>query len=147
MIRTLKKAVSALLCVTMVLALAVGCGSSGKKSSGGDDKESLEVWMPPLSENQDDKEIWNKILEPLRKSTNVKVNVEIIPWGNYEEKYLTGVTSGEGPDVGYMYMEMLGDFIDMGAVESLDDYLTDEEKDNYLYLTTERSTESSIACL
>ena len=33
-----------------------------------------------------------------------------------------------------MYMEMLGDFIDMGAVESLDDYLTDEEKDNYLYL-------------
>ena len=132
--RTLKKAVSALLCVTMVSALAVGCGSSGKKSSGGDDKESLEVWMPPLSENQDDKEIWNKILEPFEKEHNVKVNVEIIPWGNYEEKYLTGVTSGEGPDVGYMYMEMLGDFIDMGAVESLDDYLTDEEKDNYLYL-------------
>lgn len=132
--RTLKKAVSALLYVTMVSALAVGCGSSGKKSSGGDDKESLEVWMPPLSENQDDKEIWNKILEPFEKEHNVKVNVEIIPWGNYEEKYLTGVTSGEGPDVGYMYMEMLGDFIDMGAVESLDDYLTDEEKDNYLYL-------------
>ena len=113
--RTLKKAVSALLCVTMVSALAVGCGSSGKKSSGGDDKESLEVWMPPLSENQDDKEIWNKILEPFEKEHNVKVNVEIIPWGNYEEKYLTGVTSGEGPDVGYMYMEMLGDFIDSGV--------------------------------
>ena len=37
-------------------------------------------------------------------------------------------------DVGYMYMEMLGDFIDMGAVEPLDEYLTDEDKDNFLYL-------------
>ena len=62
------------------------------------------------------------------------VIIDFIEWGNYEEKYLTGITSGEGPDVGYMYMEMISDFIDMGAVEALDDYLTDADKENFLYL-------------
>lgn len=41
-------------------------------------------------------------------------------------------------------MEMLGDFIDMGAVESLDDYLTDEEKDNYLYLDNGKIDEAVL---
>lgn len=130
-----KKAISILLCATTASAMLIGCQKdSGSKSEGGGKTESLDVWMPPLSENQDDKEIWEKILAPFEEENNVEVNIEIVPWGNYEEKYLTGVTSGEGPDVGYMYMEMLGDFIDMGAVEPLDDYLTDKDKDNFLYL-------------
>ena len=58
-----------------------------------------------------------------------------MPWGNYEEQYLTGIISGEGPDVGYMYMEMITDFINMGAVDPLDDYLTDADKENFLYLS------------
>ena len=59
--------------------------------------------------------------------------MEIIPWDNYEEKYLTGTTSDDGPDVGYMYMEMFYDYIDMGALTDIDEYFTDEEKENYLY--------------
>ena len=130
-----KKAISVFLCVTTVSTMLIGCQGNGDAGSDdGGKTESLDVWMPPLSENQDDKEIWEELLAPFEEENNVEVNVEIVPWGNYEEKYLTGVTSGEGPDVGYMYMEMLGDFIDMGAVEPLDEYLTDEDKDNFLYL-------------
>lgn len=130
-----KRIVSVLLCLVLISSMLAACGGGGGSDSGSGGKtESLDVWMPPLSENQDDKEIWEEILKPFEEENNVKVNVEIVPWGNYEEKYLTGVTSGEGPDVGYMYMEMLGDFIDMGAVEPLDDYLTAEDKENFLYL-------------
>ncbi len=133
--KVMKKLLAATLSLSMISAMAAGCSKSEDNSSKSKSKEeTLDVWMPPLSENQDDKEIWNSILKPFEEENNVKVNVEIVPWGNYEEKYLTGVTSGEGPDVGYMYMEMLGDFIEMGAVEPLDDYLTEEDKDNFLYL-------------
>ena len=55
------------------------------------------------------------------------------PWGNYEEKYLTAFSSGQGPDVEYMYLEMYNDFIDMGALEPLDECFTEEEISNYLY--------------
>ena len=90
-----KKAISILLCATTASAMLIGCQKdSGSKSEGGGKTESLDVWMPPLSENQDDKEIWEKILAPFEEENNVEVNIEIVPWGNYEEKYLTGVTSG-----------------------------------------------------
>lgn len=131
------KAMSAAVCVAMVGTMLVGCGQGndpGEEGGSESGAKTLDVWLPPLSANQDDKEVWDKIMDGFEEENDVTVNVEIVPWGNYEEKYLTGITSGEGPDVGYMYMEMIGDFIDMGAVEPLDDYLTDEDRDNYLYL-------------
>lgn len=136
--KVMKKMVSALLCTVMLVGIFTGCGKSDSKETGGGGKsegETLDVWLPPLSANQDDKEVWDKIMDPFEEENNCTINVEIVPWGNYEEKYLTGITSGEGPDVGYMYMEMISDFINMGAVEPLDEYLTDADKDNFLYLS------------
>ena len=79
------------------------------------------------------KEFWNEKMDAFEKENNCEVNVEIIPWDNYEEKYLTGVNSNDGPDVGYLYMEMFYDYIDMGALADIDEYFTDDEKANYLY--------------
>lgn len=103
-----KKMISAVLCLAMTGSMLAGCGQnsgpgSEEKSESG--AKSLDVWLPPLSANQDDKEVWDKIMDGFEEENDVTVNVEIVPWGNYEEKYLTGITSGEGPDVGYMYME------------------------------------------
>ena len=131
--KKMKKLLSAALCVVMTVTMMAGCGKE-KEAKEDSKKETLEVWLPPLSVNQDDEDVWNKIVEPFEKENNCEVNITIVPWGNYEEKYLTGITSGEGPDVGYMYMEMISDFIDMGAVEPLDEYLTDKDKENFLYL-------------
>ena len=138
----MKKKVALVLLAAMIFSLFPGCGqsagtsqSTAGQSTQGAETTTLDVWLPPLSANQDDKEVWDRIMDPFEQEHNVTVNVEIVPWGNYEEKYLTGITSGEGPDVGYMYMEMITDFIDMGAVEALDEYLTDADRDNYLYLS------------
>lgn len=54
--------------------------------------------------------------------------------GQLRGKIPDGFSSGEGPDVGYMYLEMFNDFIEMGALEPLDAYITDADRENYLYL-------------
>lgn len=126
--------------VTSVSALCVAglmtaCGSGG----GGDsaDVDSLEVWLPsPLGAESTDAEkaAYQSMVEPFEKDHDVIINLTLIPWDSYEEKYLTGVSSGQGPDVGYMYTEMMGDYIKEGALTPFDDYLDADAASNMLYL-------------
>lgn len=131
-----KKVVASILAASMLAVMLGGCGSKsseGGKSSG---KEKLTLWMPTFAASDGkitDMDFWNEKMDAFEKENNCEVKVEIVPWDNYEEKYLTGATSDDGPDVGYMYMEMFYDYIDMGALTDIDEYFTDEEKENYLY--------------
>jgi len=105
--------------------------SSDASSSGGE----LTIWMPPFgTEDMPDKEFWTNHLQSLIDETGATINLEVVPWDNYDEKYLTGVSTGMGPDVGYMYNEMLADFINMEAISPFDEYITQEDRDNYIYL-------------
>lgn len=98
---------------------------------GGD---TITIWVPPFgSEDTTDKEFWTTKLEDSATEINATLVVETVPWGNYEEKYLTGVSSGAGPDVGYMYNEMLYNYVEMNALEPIDKYFTQEEIDKYIY--------------
>ena len=134
-----KKVVACLLAATMTAGMLAGCGGSSgssdsSSSSGGKDK--LTFWFPTFASADGevtDEEFWNEKMDAFEEENNCEVNVEIIPWDNYEEKYLTGVNSNDGPDVGYLYMEMFYDYIDMGALADIDEYFTDDEKANYLY--------------
>ncbi len=80
-----------------------------------------------------DQEFWEEQLAPLEKEENCEFDVQILPWSNYEEKYLSGVTSGNGQDIGYMSMEMMGDYISKDLLADMDSYFDDAEKDNYIY--------------
>lgn len=104
---------------------------AGKSAEG----QSLTIWVPPFgTEDVSDQKFWEESLAPLSESSGAKISVEITPWDNYEQKYLTAIASKTGPDVGYMYMEMISDFIDMGALTPMDEYLTQADKDTYVYL-------------
>lgn len=141
------KVLAAALSMAMVLSTA-GCGGSSDSSNGNSTNEGsttettseaseLTFWFPPFASGDDgtlDKEFWATALEPWAEEHNVDLAIEIIPWGNYEEKHLTGYSSGEGPDITYMYSEMIGSFIDMGITEPLDEYLTEEDEEHYVYL-------------
>ena len=137
----MKKRIAALMLAATLLA---ACGSSGTSSStpaaggaaggeGGEDFSGVELsfWTAPFGDN--DAEFFAEHLADWEARTGAKVNVEIIPWDNYEEKYMTGVASGTGPDVGYMYNEMLYNYIESGSIEPLDSYFTEEEKASYIY--------------
>lgn len=129
-----KKLVAVLTATTIVAGMLSGCGQSEEKSANG--KEKITFWFPTFSAVDaeiGDQEFWEGQMEAFEKENNCEVSVEIIPWDNYEEKYLTGTTSDDGPDVGYMYMEMFYDYIEQGTLTDIDEYFTDEEKENYLY--------------
>lgn len=147
----MKKLLSILLALVLATGLFAACSGSGSGSQAAGStasgsgaaaapdgkKTDLLLWLPPLAAGDDgalDKEFWTETLAPWAAENNVDLTIEITPWGNYEEKYLTGFSSGEGPDVGYMYLEMFNDFIEMGALEPLDAYITDADRENYLYL-------------
>ena len=147
----MKKLLSILLALVLATGLFAACSGSGSGSQAAGStatgsgaaaapdgkKTDLLLWLPPFAAGDDgalDKEFWTETLAPWAAENNVDLTIEITPWGNYEEKYLTGFSSGEGPDVGYMYLEMFNDFIEMGALEPLDAYITDADRENYLYL-------------
>lgn len=115
----------------MMLALA-GCSASPDGGKGSE----IEVWLPTpfgAESTSDEQTAWGEILAPFEAEHDVKVNVTLIPWASYEEKYLTGVSSGSGPELGYMYTEMMGDYIVNGALASFDD-LSADFKDQMMYL-------------
>jgi multiple sugar transport system substrate-binding protein len=123
--------------LVMLIASSPFFAQGSNEGSGKQDvteKSDLLLWLPPFaSGNTLDQSFWEDTLAPWAEKNNVNLSIEITPWSGYEEKYLTGFASGEGPDVGYMYMQMFDDYINMGALEDLDKYFTQEEKDNYIY--------------
>lgn len=129
--RNIKKLIAVALVGVLSFSTLVGCGNKNKNSTE-NGQEKLVLWMPPIGEN--DGPLWESIVEDFEKENNVQVNVEIIPWENYPEKYATAISAGKGPDVGYMYAEMFPQFIEIGAVENLENYYTEEDYENYLYI-------------
>lgn len=144
-----KKFISIAMAAVMTAGLLAGCSSSDNSADTTTDSSTtgstdtaeatggeLKIWLPPFAgSNSDisDVDFWTEQLQPLVAETGCTLNIEIVPWDNYETKYLTGITSGEGPDIGYMYSEMFSDYINMGALAPIDSYFTQEEKDNYMY--------------
>ena len=91
----------------------------------------LTYWTAPFGDN--DEAFFEEQLADWKARTGATVHIEVIPWENYEEKYMTGISGETGPDVGYMYNEMLYNYIDSGVIVPIDEYFTDDEKANYIY--------------
>lgn len=109
-----------------------GVGISSLQAS---EVKSLSLWMPPFGNTDTaDKTLWEDILKPFEAETGLDVELTIVPWDTFEEKYLTGVASGEGPDVGYFYVTMIGDYIKRGLLEPFDTHLSKADRQNYLFL-------------
>ncbi|WP_420114739.1 extracellular solute-binding protein [Pseudactinotalea sp.] len=123
--RTTRPVLTTMVAITLAVA---ACGSPGD-----DGVDSLDLWLPPQA-NISDASDWAPILQAFEDEHGVQVDVRIIPWDSYEEAYLTGITGGEGPDVGLMYSSMLADYHAQGAVVPFDDYLPHSDAPDYLYL-------------
>ncbi len=132
----MKKHIKLLSLLLVVILILTACAANSKQASvdnGVEEKvKELTVWLPPIGEN--DEMVWQPILDEFGEKHDVKVNLQIVPWDNYPETYMTAIQAGKGPDIGYMYAEMFPQFIEMGAVEDLSSYLTEEDKESHIYL-------------
>lgn len=129
-----KKIISIGLCVAMISSILSGCGSTKEAKDQGDNrsKTTISMWMPPLL--NDTEKTFGTLLEGFEEENNCEVKFEIIPWDTYEEKWSAALSSGESPDIGYLYAEMYANYITSGMIEELSDYMTKEDYDEYLYL-------------
>lgn len=126
-----KRLMSLVLCVTMAVGTLAGCGST-KENTKEDGTTTITMWMPPL--DSDTKGNFGKLLENFEEENNCEVEIELIPWDTYSEKWNTALSGGDSPDVGYLYAEMYANYIASGVVEELSSYMTQEDYDEYLYL-------------
>ena len=127
-----KKMMATVLTASMVAAL--GSTSAFAEEAASDEDFSgveLNFWTAPYGD--DEEAFLKEHLAAWEERTGATVNIEITPWDSYEEKMMTGIAGSDGPDVAYMYNEMIYNYMANGQLEPLDDYFTDEEKDNYIY--------------
>src|SRR5690625_7119015 len=81
-------------------ALAVASGCGGEQAGSG---REIELWLPGPQGTvgiQHELEFYQNLLEPFMEEHGIQVALSLTPWESYEEKYLTGVSSGTGPDDG-----------------------------------------------
>lgn len=117
-------------------ALCLSLAACGSGQGGAEDGvKQLDVWLPATAADGNDAELWAGVVADWEAENNAKVNFQFISWKDYEAKYSSAISTGTGPDVGYMYVEMFPTYIDAGAVEDLSNYLTDEDYETYTVLT------------
>lgn len=141
----MKKRISILLAVVLCLSLFAGCGgtegTSGSTSAGpqsvkpsenGDEKQvTITWWEYPNFEGSEtnggayEKEIIARFNE---KHPNIKVNLEVYPWGDGPEKLLAAIKTGQAPDVVYDYPGRITLYARSGKMVQLDDMFTDKFK-------------------
>ena len=125
MFRPGRRALLAGIAATTITITAASCGSE----SGSGSADAFEIWLPApqgAGTTQEEQSFYQDMLQPFADEHGITVNLTMVPWGSYEEKYLTGISSGDGPHMGYMYAEMLGDYVQHGAIAPLDDLLSEE---------------------
>jgi multiple sugar transport system substrate-binding protein len=101
--------------IVLVLALlgTVACSRSGsgaiKISSWGDANENA---------------ILTNLINDFQKShPTIKVELQRVPWGEYNTKLLTQIAAGIAPDVIFVSTDNISDYYPRGVLEPLDEYM------------------------
>ena len=134
-----KKVLAIVLVAVLCVGLLAGCGkdpapsTSGGSNVSGDPVE-LSVWVPvyQFGDGISDEDFWNEKFDAFEAEHNCVINVEIQTWADYATNIYTGLLSDEGPDV--VYVTETYDLIDAGLLAPLDEYLTEEDFEKYVYL-------------
>jgi multiple sugar transport system substrate-binding protein len=84
-----------------LVAAAAGlaaCGSSSSSSSSS--PKTLTYWASNQGRTlQQDQQVLTAELKKFTQQTGIKVNLEVIPWTDLENRILSATSSGQGPDV------------------------------------------------
>ncbi len=100
-----------------------------------EEKKTLTIWIPQyqFSKAEDaisDIDFWNGQFDAFRAENNCEVNIEILPWGDYNTTIYTGLLNNDGPDV--VYVTDTYDLVTNDLLLGLEPYMTAEQIDNYM---------------
>ncbi|MFV0426714.1 MAG: extracellular solute-binding protein [Beutenbergiaceae bacterium] len=89
-----------LLSATAMVGALSACTSESSGDSSGSSDVTLSWWAPNLSNSlTEDQEFYEGLVQPFTEETGIEVEIEVNAWGDYYNKILGAITSGEGGDV------------------------------------------------
>ena len=126
------KRIAAAGCVaTMAAGLLSGCGS-GEKNANGDDVVEL-VWYQVGDTQKDSQMVIDKVNEYITDKIGVKLKVNYVGWGDYNQKMQVIINTGDKWDMCFT-CSWANDYLQnvtKGAFLELDDLLQNEGKGVY----------------
>lgn len=143
----MKRLISLLVVLSMLAIVVVGCGSSNtpaqKTTSGSSasasvgsttgDKQSLgdsvTIWMKKHQVDSMNGKFEEKCKE-IEKSTGTKINVEIIAYEDFPQKWAAAIESGAVPDLSFMTYAEVGMYHEDGLLMDVTDAVTKIQEDN-----------------
>lgn len=115
-------------------SILAGCGSTTTAPTGQGEKPAEQAAAGPQtitfwttmreSETVPVKELIKQFEE---QNKEIKVNMEIIPFGEAQNKFRTAAQAGNGPDVIRSEVAWTPEFAKMGLLEPLDNYFKDQD--------------------
>ncbi|WP_418969051.1 extracellular solute-binding protein [Alloscardovia omnicolens] len=115
--------------ISSALLLSTAACSSSANSSGG--TVELSVWSGFTAE---DGKVIQKIADEFNKSQKkAKVTIEQNPWNVINDKMLSAISAGNGPDVVTYQPDTAKGYINQGAFIPTDDFYSDKENETDTY--------------
>lgn len=120
-----KRILAFTLAIVMLLSVA-GCSQKENKEENADGKIELSCWVRGSSKDNDQA----LTIEEFNQSQD-KIHVTVESYGdNYEEILKLAINSGDLPDIyGIASVDAFSQYVEAGACEPLDEYLTDDFKE------------------
>jgi ABC-type glycerol-3-phosphate transport system substrate-binding protein len=96
--------------------------SSGAEAAPGTEETVLTYWALP--EENDNDNLTRGLVDPFEEANpTIKVNMELVPWEGYYEKYQTLTAAGQAPDLAFVSAAWIQDFAHLGVALNLDPFV------------------------
>lgn len=103
-------------------------GTDNGSSDEGKLSGEITVWAMPYTDGTGGEgEMWEKFKTEYEAQTGVKVNFEQIPWANRDQKILTALAAGQGPDVFYVIPDQMPQYAEQQLIADLSEFVSAEE--------------------
>ena len=132
----LKRLAALFMTFLLTVSMLSGCGkkensASGNESGGGEDVVTLK-WIQVGNEMPDNYDAWQKnINEYLAEKIGVNIDVEVVPWGDWDNRRSVIVNSGEYFDILFTDGSKYASEVGLGAFLDITDLV--KEKTPKLY--------------
>lgn len=132
----MKKKLSIILLVVLIITLAACSGNDGDKTNSTEGVTELDVWVHVTKDDPEGKNYTLRAEEFEKMHDDVKVNIEhIVKTGEgsgYNDRLNAAITAGELPDVITLESVYTASYVDSDILLPLNEYLEQSTIDSYL---------------
>lgn len=127
-----------LLSLIVVIALVSACGNKGGNNAGSNDgaekPDKVVVWTYPVHGTYED-ELKQLVADFNKEHPNIEVQTEMLSWAEGPKKFDVALNAGNPPDLYFHSVD--GMYVNTGLALPINNYLTDETKQDFLPGTLE----------